>query len=104
MMLLDWGELKGQLDREFLVARNLRLNHAERPLIRALSGDWSRLLQEMFTCRRDEYVQWTKEDWICTECWSSFFRDTIWRWRLVQKKKGPPRILEDEEPIEKDCR
>ena len=88
MMLLDWDDLKGQLDREFLVARNLSSNLVEKPLREALYGDQSRLLHEMFACRRDEYTQWTKEDWICTECLSSFFRDTILQWRLARKRRG----------------
>jgi hypothetical protein len=85
-LLLDWDDLKGQLDREFLVARNLSSNPVEKPLREALDGDWSRLVHEMFACRRDEYARWSKEDWICTECWSSFFRDTLLQWRLARKR------------------
>jgi hypothetical protein len=87
-MLLDWDDLKGQLDREYLVARNLSLNLVEPPLGGALSGDWSKLLHDMFACRGDEFAQRSKEDWICTDCWPSFFRDTLWRWRLVRKRRG----------------
>lgn len=90
MMLLDWDYLKGleQLDRGLIVAGNLRLNHTERPLIRALNGDWPRLIREMFACKHGEFAQWSEEDWICTGCWFDFFRDTIWRWRLAQKERG----------------
>lgn len=88
IVLLDWDDLKGRLDRDSLVAGNLPFNYVEQPLIGALKGDWSRLLHEMFACRCGEYAQWSKEDWICYECWSSFFWDTMWRWRLVQKKRG----------------
>ena len=83
-----WDHLKGQVDWEFLVPHNLSSNLVERPLMQALRGDWSKLLHEMFACKGNEYAQWSKEDWICASCWSTFVWDTSWRWRLVQKKKG----------------
>jgi hypothetical protein len=85
-MLSDWDDLKGQLEWEFLVARNLSLNLVEKRLGQALNGDWSQLLHDMFACRGDEFAQWSKEDWTCHNCWTSFFRDTLWRWRLVRKR------------------
>ncbi|KAF8554851.1 hypothetical protein OG21DRAFT_1484310 [Imleria badia] len=93
----NWDDLKGQLDRQFLVARHLSYNHVEKSLMRALRGDWSRLILEMFACKGDEYAQWCKEDWICAECWTFFFRDTLWRWRLAKKRRA-------EEPIGADCK
>ncbi|KAN0073614.1 hypothetical protein V8E55_012221 [Tylopilus felleus] len=87
MMLLDWDDLKGDLDREYLVARNLTYNIVEKSIVQALSGNWSKLVREMFACKQGEYAQWSTEDWICAECWSSFFRDTMWRWRLARKEK-----------------
>lgn len=86
-MLLDWDDLKGDLDREYLVARNLTYNIVEKSIVQALSGNWSKLVREMFACKQGEYAQWSTEDWICAECWSSFFRDTMWRWRLARKEK-----------------
>ncbi|KAF8129967.1 hypothetical protein EV363DRAFT_1493872 [Boletus edulis] len=93
----NWDHLKGRLNRDFFLPMNLSLNLVERQPTQALSGDWSRLLHEMFACRRDDYIQWSKEDWICINCWFTFFRDTMWRWRLFQKNKAG-------EHIEEDCR
>ncbi|KAG6371803.1 hypothetical protein JVT61DRAFT_9158 [Boletus reticuloceps] len=94
----NWDHLKGRLNRHGFVPGNLSFNLVEEePLVQAFSGDWSQLLHEMFTCRQDEYAQWSKQDWICSKCWATFFKDTIWRWRLWQKKKAGERI-------EKDCR
>ncbi|KAF8435337.1 hypothetical protein L210DRAFT_3550868 [Boletus edulis BED1] len=94
----NWEHLKGRLNRHGVVPGNLCFNLVEEePLVQAFSDDWSQLLREMFTCRQDEYAQWSKQDWICGQCWATFFKDTIWRWRLWQKKKAGERI-------EKDCR
>ncbi|KAF8425411.1 hypothetical protein L210DRAFT_3516652 [Boletus edulis BED1] len=94
----DWEHLKGRLNRHGVVPGNLCFNLVE-PLVQVFSGDWSQLqvLHEMFTCIQDEYAQWSKQDRICSKCWGTFFGDTIWRWRLWQKKKAGKRI-------EKDCR
>jgi hypothetical protein len=84
-----------RVDWEFLVPHNLSSNLVERPLMQALRGDWSKLLHEMFACKGNEYAQWSKEDWICVGCWSTFVWDTSWRWRLVQKKKAGERLKRD---------
>ncbi|KAF8554850.1 hypothetical protein OG21DRAFT_1484309 [Imleria badia] len=84
----NWDDLKRRLDRDDVVAGNLSFNLVEKPLIQALKGDWSRLLHEMFGYRSDDYAQWSKEDWVCTDCWSDFIYDTLWRWRLAQKRKA----------------
>ncbi|KAF8129965.1 hypothetical protein EV363DRAFT_1337116 [Boletus edulis] len=92
----NWDVLKTKLDRGYIYARNLLCNLVEgKPLSQALGGDWSKLVHEMFACRSDEYAKWSKGDWICGGCWSSFFEDTMWRWRLAQKQKAGEHIGEN---------
>ncbi|KAF8435341.1 hypothetical protein L210DRAFT_3550884 [Boletus edulis BED1] len=94
--LTHWDVLKTKLDRGYIYARNLLCNLVEgKPLSQALGGDWSKLVNEMFACRSDEYAKWSKGDWVCSHCWSSFFRDTLWRWRLAQKQKAGEHIGEN---------
>ncbi|KAF9243108.1 hypothetical protein BU15DRAFT_59980 [Melanogaster broomeanus] len=89
LALRDWEHLKGLLELEYIIPTNLDRNLVEMPYFEELKkGDWSKVMRRIFACRRDKYLQWSTEDWVCDSCWIMLLSDTMCQWALEKKKRG----------------
>jgi len=96
----NWDFLKGflwcDLGFKYLVKGQLAKNQAERGLHNILCKmDYSMLMCQLFDMRGSEYSNWAKEDWVCYNCVSEFFIDTMPFWWLERKREAGTPIMRD---------
>ncbi|CCM05802.1 uncharacterized protein FIBRA_08036 [Fibroporia radiculosa] len=113
----DWDYLGGMMAADYgLLGGVLSQNHAESAMSRTLrQTDFNTLMDALFDSKSEKYAQWSKEDWICLDCYQEFISETMPIWWLKRKRSGKSLLYQtimldfnpfcvDGIPIMPDCR
>ena len=92
MIYVDWNYLKGLVTLEddwFHFKGKLSSNPMEKDIYATpRSIDYSLLMCQLFDMRGRNYSSWAKEHWLCIDCVTDLFTDTLPLWWLDRKRKG----------------
>ncbi|EGN97470.1 hypothetical protein SERLA73DRAFT_184189 [Serpula lacrymans var. lacrymans S7.3] len=94
----NWDYLRGYIiaDLQFHVPGKVLQNQSDKQLNQTLRNiDYAILMDEMFDSKKDPYLNLSKQDWVCYDCLTELFRDTVLRWWLNRKRRDGVTIKED---------
>ncbi|KAJ7596044.1 hypothetical protein C8J56DRAFT_1116448 [Mycena floridula] len=82
--------MKGHLRRSRIVCRYFQDSD-----FLHVPGFYETLMQEIFDIKSDEFVNWTPEDWLCTDCFKHLLSSHLHIWLLQRKRQEGEAIQED---------